>query len=345
MESDLCTTMTGESPLSGDVKVRINQATGAGKTVTQICSELSRSRTVINIYIRSPTTYGRRKPTGSPRPISVVSFWNIIGSMSINLKSVGKIVAKMTCKVGHQNIWLVLGREDVFKYRLLKKKICHTADHMVKRVLWAIDHIGRKSEWSKVIFSEEKKFNIDWTDGVKDYWHDHSQYRKCFVSRNFGRCSVMIWAAISANGKTYLVFVEKRWTQRATQLFWNISWSFLLLFACFIFGTGRNDFVLMQDKASVNGLYHSKEWLEEFYMDVLKWPALSSDINPTENVWGALSRAIERSGKQFTSVAGLKKTIEEKWACRSTPMVKNYIENMQDRCLSAIKSHGERLSY
>ena len=101
----------------------------------------------------------------------------------------------------------------------------------------------------------------------------------------------------------------------------------------------------MQDKASVNGLYHSKEWLEEFYMDVLKWPALSSDINPTENVWGALSRAIERSGKQFTSVAGLKRTIEEKWACRSTPMVKNYIENMQDRCLAVIQSHGAKISY
>ena len=80
-------------------------------------------------------------------------------------------------------------------------------------------------------------------------------------------------------------------------------------------------------------------------MDVLKWPAVSLDLNTIENVWDAHSRAVCRSRSQFNSVADMKKTIEEKWACISTVMVKKYIENVPDRCLSDMKSHGEKISY
>ena len=146
MKSDLCTTMALGPPLSEDEKVRINQATGAGKTVSEICSELSRSRTVINNYLRSPTTYDRRKPTGRPRTISAVAFRNTNRFMSKNPKYVRAIAAEMPFKVSHQTIWRGLGREDRFTYRRLKRTICHTADHKVKRVLWAMDHIGWKFE-------------------------------------------------------------------------------------------------------------------------------------------------------------------------------------------------------
>ena len=55
--------------------------------------------------------------------------------------------------------------------------------------------------------------------------------------------------------------------------------------------------------------------VEEFDMDVLKWPGLCPDLNPIENVWGALPRAVYSSGKQCNSVADFKKTIEKKWPC------------------------------
>ena len=87
--------------------------------------------------------------------------------MSKNPKSIRTIGAEMPFKVGSQTIWKGLTREVRFTYGLLKKKICYRADKKVKRVLWAIDHIGWKSESSKVIFSDEKKFNLDRTDGLK----------------------------------------------------------------------------------------------------------------------------------------------------------------------------------
>ena len=88
-----------------------------------------------------------------------------------------------------------------------------------------------------------------------------------------------------------------------------------------------------------------KNGFAEFDMDVLNWSALSPDLNPIEYVRSALARAVYSSLKQFNSATHLKKTIEDKWACMSTAIFKKYIENMRDRCLSVIKSHGAKISY
>ena len=125
----------------------------------------------------------------------------------------------------------------------------------------------------------------------------------------------MIWAAISANTKTDLAFIENTMDSNLYTTFLD---HFLLPFAYINYGTGRNDFAFMQDNVSVHQSKHSKEWFAVFDRDVLNWPALCLDLNPIENVWVALYRAVYSTGKQFNSVADLKKTIEDKWACMST---------------------------
>ncbi|GBO33096.1 hypothetical protein AVEN_120006-1, partial [Araneus ventricosus] len=48
-------------------------------------------------------------------------------------------------------------------------------------------------------------------------------------------------------------------------------------------------------------------------MNVMEWPALSPDLNPKENVWGILIRAVYANDRQFQSVAELKVAIIEAW--------------------------------
>ena len=76
----------------------------------------------------------------------------------------------------------------------------------------------------------------------------------------------MIWAAISANGKTDLAFIENTMDSK---LYTTVLERVLLSFSYINYGTGRNDFVFMQDNASVHRSKHSKEWFAEFDMDVL----------------------------------------------------------------------------
>ncbi|ULT88886.1 hypothetical protein L3Y34_007826 [Caenorhabditis briggsae] len=47
------------------------------------------------------------------------------------------------------------------------------------------------TNWDKVIFSDEKKFNLDGPDGFKSYWHDLRKDPAVFAKRNFGGGSLM----------------------------------------------------------------------------------------------------------------------------------------------------------
>ena len=47
-----------------------------------------------------------------------------------------------------------------------------------------------------VIFTDEKKFNLDGPDGFKYYWHDLRPEPEWFSKRAFGGGSLMVWAGI-----------------------------------------------------------------------------------------------------------------------------------------------------
>ncbi|UMM13991.1 hypothetical protein L5515_001994 [Caenorhabditis briggsae] len=54
------------------------------------------------------------------------------------------------------------------------------------------------TDWDKIIFSDEKKFNLDGPDGFNSYWHDLKKDPLHFSKRNFGGGRLMVWGAFSS---------------------------------------------------------------------------------------------------------------------------------------------------
>ena len=67
-----------------------------------------------------------------------------------------------------------------------------TKDHMVRRVMFAEKHLEFSLDWSSVIFSDEKKFNLDGPDGIQCYWRDLRKEPQYFQKRQSGGGSVMV---------------------------------------------------------------------------------------------------------------------------------------------------------
>ena len=70
--------------------------------------------------------------------------------------------------------------------------------HRLERVNWVKPESKWGAvNWKKVIFSHEKKFNLDGPDSLAYYWNDIRREKQFFEKRQQGEESVMIWGAIS----------------------------------------------------------------------------------------------------------------------------------------------------
>ena len=59
-------------------------------------------------------------------------------------------------------------------------------EHVQKRLKFAKDHINWEKEWESVVFSDEKKFNLDGADGYRSCWHDLRKELDIFSKRQQG---------------------------------------------------------------------------------------------------------------------------------------------------------------
>jgi len=53
-----------------------------------------------------------------------------------------------------------------------------------------VEYGGR---WNSIIFSDEKKFNLDGPDGYQYYWRDLRKEKETYFTRHSGGGSVMVW--------------------------------------------------------------------------------------------------------------------------------------------------------
>lgn len=87
-----------------------------------------------------------------------------------------------------------------------------SAEHRRNRLTFARDHqYWTHEDWSHVLFTDEPRFCLRGPDGRERVWRRPGErYLDNMISKRtpFGGGSIMVWAGISANEKTELVFVE-----------------------------------------------------------------------------------------------------------------------------------------
>jgi hypothetical protein len=77
----------------------------------------------------------------------------------------------------------------------------------------------------------------------------------------------------------------------------------------------------------------------------MKWPALSPDLNPVENMWATMSRTVYQNGKVFDTIIDLENAIKESWTNITMDYITDLIDSMKNRIYKVILSHGKHSGY
>lgn len=309
------------------------------QTITKIAKLLNRSRHVVYNFLKNPKIYGKKKCTGRPRATTERDRRAILRVAS-NHKGTARGIAKEAgISVNIRTVRRIIQSSKQIKRKRLKRKPPLSAQHKEVRLKFARNNIFWKKKWRSVIFSDEKKFNLDGPDGWNYYFHDLRKEEQYLSRRQMGGGSVMVWAGIGYHGKTdinilsgrqnsakYIQLIDEQLSKHATRI-------------------AGSTFIFQQDNASIHTAKCVTSYIKSKNFTCLEWPARSPDLNIIENVWADLTRSVYENGRQYKDIAELKQSIITNWSLLRQKRIKKLFKSIPDRLLDVVQRKGGFTKY
>ena len=157
-----------------------------GLNQSEISRFLGRSRRVVQNYIKLGEDYNQLRSTGRPRLLSERDQRRAVRLAEHEQHSIRQIAQELSIPVSCTTVQRALKAAPNLEYTKKKKKPPLSAMHIENRLNFASDHMSWDKEWQKIIFSDEKKFNLDGPDGWSNYWHDLRKEPQLFSKRQQG---------------------------------------------------------------------------------------------------------------------------------------------------------------
>ena len=249
--------------LSDAEKSKINQLRAQGLSWREIGRNIDRTFNVCQSYYRNQENYGKinrsgRKPSLSSREINHI--WRLASN---SVTSSSRIREELKLEVTSRTVRNKINQNPSLVYRKMLTKPVLSEKHRKSRLSWCMEKIKLGETWLKVIFSDEKRFNLDGPDGNAYYWHDIRKEKLIFSRRQAGGGSVMVWGAFSSEGKLGIQFCTGRMNSKQ---YTNILEDKLL---SYWLSPDKNSMLFQHDNAAVHTSAETRNWLYDNAIDVI----------------------------------------------------------------------------
>ena len=212
------------------------------------------------------------------------------------------------------------------------------------RLAWAQDHVTwTQNDWAPVLFTDKSWFCVDFTDRRVRVWRmPNERFALVCVAEHdrFGGGSVMVWAGISAQGKTDLHIIDNG-TLTALRYVNEVLDVYVHPYA----GAVGENFILMDDNAGAHRARITDQYLEQATIVCMEWPARSPDLNPIQHAWDMLQTAISSRPVQPASVQELRQALLEEWDQIPQYKIRRLISSMRRRCQAVTEARGHHTHY
>lgn len=225
-----------------------------------------------------------------------------------------------------------------------RKRSSKRSAHRINRLTFARNHVSwTTDDWKSVLFTDESRFSLRSPDGRERVWRRSGErYSQCAISPRvpFHGRSLMVWAGISIDARTDLVFLRGG-TITAERYIVECLEEFVVPYAPFI----GQQFKLMHDNARPHVANVVNNYLDEVGIDRIVWPARSPDLNPIEHMWDMLGRRLRQREVVPETLDHLQSALQEEWEMIPQEYVANLVHSMPKRMLDVIRARGGNTRY
>jgi len=213
-----------------------------------------------------------------------------------------KIIEGECIKVSKRTMQRHLKAQSL-KYGAIKKQIILSEKHKTDREEICKSWLKDRINFSSVIMSDEKKFNLDGPDGWFSYY-PVSGKRQTRQRNQQGGGGILVSGWIFSDGTFHAEYLTSSLNSDA----------YITLLRDKILPIIRrkvgSHFILQQDNAPAHVAKVTMEYLKNERIKTLTWPARSPDLNITENVWALLVEEVY-NGERICNVSQLRDRIAD----------------------------------
>lgn len=305
----------------------------------EIAKRIGRSPKVVNNYIKHKENYGKNYKGRTKLATSSRERRLILRAASNSSKTVRQIANDVNTSASLSTVRRIIKSSSYLKRNKMRKKPLLRDSHKEARLSFARIHMSWTDQWNNVVFSDEKKFNLDGPDGYSYYFHDLRKEEIILSRRHSGGGSVMVWGAISYYGIINISIIKGKQT----------STSYIKLLEEKIKEIRKvfksKKWIFQKDNAPSHASHETKTWFQLNKIQVLDWPSNSPDLNIIENVWGYLSRQLFAGGRTFSSSAELIQEINYIWNNLDQNYIRSLYKSIPNRIFDVIQSNGKYTKY
>jgi transposase len=257
---------------------------------------------------------------------------------SNSMTSSSQIKRELDVPASTRTIRRVINNNPDISYEKKVKSSWSTEEIVQKRFNWATEHLNWSNEWKRVIYVDEKRWNMDGPDNTM-YYHDKRKPKLVKNVRQGGGKSIMVWIAFTFDAK--LPLAEMIGSQNAAA-YQKMLKNHLLPF---IEDNEDVGYMFLQDGASIHRAISTKRWFEEENIEVVPWPSYSPDMNPTEHVHSLLTNMVYAEGKQYYDLETLRSAVLKAWEDIDQNQLNNLVESMSSRVRELWEARGGTTHY
>lgn len=310
-----------------------------GKTYTEIQKIVNCSPTMIcnaMKYKNKPESRGRKKKTSASEDRRIIRFSKNDPTASSNQiqRELNLPVSSVT--VRRRLLKHNLAARSPRKVPLLNKK------HISARLKFAKEHVDWPVEqWRNILWTDESKIVLFGGTGSRKYVRrpPNTEYHPKYTTKTVkhGGSKIMVWGCFSYNGVGPIHQIKGIMDQHV----------YVDILEKVMFPYAEYDmplkWVFQQDNDPKHTSRKAKEWFRAKGIQVMVWPAQSPDLNPIENLWADVKRAVAKQNP--TNNNQLWEVVKDSWRNISRERCQNLVDSMQRRCSAVLKSRGYTTKY